>query len=335
MAPRTSVDERLRAAQKLRDESDPELLRKGISTALKDRTGLVVAEAAKLIRAAELQGFETELLTAWELMLVNPLKTDPGCTAKTAIVEALSQLEYDEPEFYQNAIRYRQLEPSWGGREDSAVNVRGAAAFAIARSGRQGIVVKLTKLVEMLVNEESRNGQVFAVQAIADTGRDEAIPVLRLRFGMGPPFAEVLGACMTGLLGLAPETSIPLVAGCLKQCLVTGNNELLQEAAVALGECGRAEAVSALISAWKLTGEPGIQESLLTSIGLSREATGIDFLISLFNSDQTEAEIALNALGPVCVYPDIKEKVREAVNRMGDPFLVSLFERRYGTAPPF
>jgi hypothetical protein len=169
----------------------------------RDRAGLVVAEAAKLIRTANLKGFENELLAAWEQMLVNPVKTDPGCTAKTAIVEALGQMDYDEPDFYLNAIRYRQMEPSWGGREDSAVNVRGAAAFAIARSRRLGIVARLMILVDLLVNEESRRCQVFAVQAIADTGRDEAVPILRLRFGMGPQFADVMGACMTGMLSLA------------------------------------------------------------------------------------------------------------------------------------
>jgi hypothetical protein len=325
MAPKNPVDERFREVQNLRHEADSKILRKKISSALQDRSNLVVSEAAKIIREFELTGFESELLASWERLLTNPAKLDPGCTAKTAIIEALGQFDFDDPEFYAKAILYQQPEPVWGGTDDTAVNVRGASAFAIARSRRMNIVAKLTTLVELLLDPENARSRVFAAQAIADTRRDEAIPVLRLQLGSSN-HAETMGACMTGLLTLAPDTYVPLVATYLE----AEREEIILEAAASLGTCGRREAVAVLISAWKRTADPELKVSLLMSIGLSKESSGFDFLISLIAENTRDSEIALDALKPLCVYPDLCQRVRAGVTQSQSRVLLQVFERRYG-----
>ncbi|MDB5391756.1 MAG: hypothetical protein JWM11_7402 [Planctomycetaceae bacterium] len=326
MAARSSIDDRLREVQRLRQETDPALLQKGVSRALKDRANLVVADAAKIVRELELIGFETELLEAWKRMLVNPVKADPGCSAKTAIIEALGQLEYDEPDFYLKGIRYEQQEPAWGGSEDTAVNVRGASAFAIARSRWMGIVPRLTTLVNLALHFGNSRSRVFAAQAMADTRREEAIPILRLMLGLSESNSEVMGACMTGLLALAPQDYVPLVAAYLD----SETEDVVLEAAAALGTCSRPEAVAALIAAWNRGADPELQESLLISMGLSREPAGFDFLTSLIKSNTRDSEIDLNAMKQLCVYPDLCQKVRDAVLQSRSPLLQGLFERRYG-----
>ena len=72
-----------------------------------------------------------ELVQAFQRLLEEPEKTDPGCLGKTAIVITLVNLEYEDVAFYRRAIRYVQAEPVWGGEQDSAAHLRAAAAAGL------------------------------------------------------------------------------------------------------------------------------------------------------------------------------------------------------------
>jgi hypothetical protein len=325
MPARLSIDERLRRTQQLRHEQDPVRLRLAISKALQDSANLVVAEAAKLIRENELPGFEPDLLNAWQRMLVDPLKSDKGCTAKTAIIEALDKLDYDEPDFYQTGIAYRQLEPVWGGTADTAENVRGACALAIARSRRMGIVEKMNVLVDLIVDRGSRMSRVYGIQALANTGSEHVVPLLRFILLSGDSEFQVLGACMVGLLRLAPQAAVVLVS----KFLQSTDEDVVLEAAAALGECGRADAVEILIAVWRRSRDAEIRKSLLVSIGLSRDSSALSFLISRVEENSSDSATALRALAPSCVYSDVRQRVHNAVIGTKNPSLQVDFDNRY------
>ena len=125
MPPRASVDDRLRNLREIRDEGDLVKIREAVVKHLADSSNLVVAEAAMLVNRFELSGVEHALIATWERLLKHsdPIKADKGCTAKSAIIEALGQCEYDEPEFYLGALRYHQVEPGWPNAEDTAVEM--------------------------------------------------------------------------------------------------------------------------------------------------------------------------------------------------------------------
>ena len=311
MPPRPTVDESLRFLREVRTDGNLAKIRETAVKFLTDKTNLIIAEAAKLIGEFELTGLEPELLAAWNRLIdhSDPVKADKGCTAKTAIIEALGSLNHDDSEFYLGAIQYKQMEPGWPHAEDTAENVRAGSAFAIVRSQQLRIVDKLTAFVDYL--QGSRADRINAVRAIADTRHESAIPLLRLKLLSGDPETEVMGTCMSGLLDLAPLRSIPLVA----EFLTNPTESVVLEAAAALGVCGKPAAVEALINAWRRSGNKDQQRSLLISIGLSRDPSAINFLISQLES-RRDVETVLEALKPSCVYEETQRRVREVMKQI-------------------
>jgi HEAT repeat protein len=322
---KNSIEERLRVLREIRDGGDLDKIRDTTRKNLNDKCNLITGEAVKLIGDFELSGFEAELLSLWESLLAHkdPIKADKGCTAKAAIIETLSRLGYDDAEFYLAALKYQQIEPAWPRAEDTAENVRAGSAFALARSRSLRIVDKLNAFVDYM--QGTRADRINAARAITDTRHEMAIPLLRLKLLSGDTYAETMGVCMTGLLDLAPDASIPLVA----DFLTNPTENVVLEAAAALGMCGRPKAVEALIGCWKETGDEEIQRSLLLSIGLSRDPTAISFLISQLGSNQNTEDV-LEALKPSCIYEETQNRVRETLRRLGDRMLLADFERKFG-----
>ena len=325
MARRSSVDDRLLALRSVRDEGHSDSIRATAIKALSDTSNLVIAEAARLIGQFELSGTEPELVSTWTRLFEHPdpLKADRGCTAKTAIIESLGKLSYDDPDLYLAAMTYSQLEPAWGKPQDSAESIRGGSAFALARSQKIRIVDKLNAFVTLL--RGSRVDRVHAIRAMTDTGSESVIPLLRLKLLSGDAEAEVMGACMSGLLELAQQSSIPLIIEFLKN----DDDNIVLEAAAALGVCGKPEAVDALIKAWNRTRDDDVRRSLLLSIGLSRDKTATDFLIAQLES-KDDAAAALEALKPACVYQETQTRIRSVLETISDENLRETFEKSFG-----
>ena len=122
-----------------------------------------------------------------------------------------------------------------------------------------------------------------------------------------------------------PAESVPLVANSLD----SHDEDLAIEAAAALGECGRKDAVETLIAARQRVHDRELRRSFLISLGLSREPTAISHLLALIEKGSPESETALKALAPACVYPEIQQKAREAVERSGNEALITAFRKSY------
>src|SRR4051812_37327677 len=94
------LEEQIEAFRALRgSEATPATmaaLRKGLG----DRTGLVVAQAAKV--AAELHSSELlpDLLRAFDRLFENPVERDPQCWGKNAVARALTEFDYRGSEPY-------------------------------------------------------------------------------------------------------------------------------------------------------------------------------------------------------------------------------------------
>ena len=154
-------------------------------------------------------------------------------------------------------------------------------------------------------------------------GVEYSKPLLQLKLLSGDSEAEVLGACMSGLLRLDPAWAIPVVARFLND----PNEQVLLEAAAALGETGRVEAVEALLGKLQRTRDRELRQSLLMSLGLSRETKAIDYLIAQVATNQPEAEYALRALKPASTYPEIRSRVSNAIAQSGNARLESLWRQ--------
>jgi HEAT repeat protein len=317
VASRPSLDERLKRVESLRDEPDLASVRDGLKKALTDSSNLVASAAARIISELELSGFEADLLKAWGRFLVDPVKSDKGCRAKSAIVEALGRTGFDDVDFWLAGMSYKQVEPLWPQPEDTAVEVRGGCAFGLARSRMLGPVKKLTALVDLL-HSSSEADRIHAVRAVVDTASDSAIPLLKSKLLEGD-VAGVQGACFSGLLGLAPAEFLPLVVSYLRHKA----DDVHAEACAALGECGLPSAVDALIASAKKSQSTERLETILQSLGLSRSTTAVDFLVTRVQADGGDALTAFHALRPACVHPEIRMRLLDAAKDSSQARLIA------------
>src|SRR5262249_11165043 len=141
--------------------------------------------------------------------------------------------EYAEEDLFWRGARYVQLEPVWGGSQDTAANLRVACAFGLVRVHARGVI---TYLVDLLCDPE-KPARAGAAQALAYSETEAAGLLLRFKARVGDSEPEVISECFGGLLKLAPEESVPFVAEFL-----TSPDSAVQEAAIlALGDSRRRE----------------------------------------------------------------------------------------------
>lgn len=321
------IDVRLKRLAELANEPDSESARAELRRSLRETSNLVIAKATEIIGERELMEFIDELKALWQPLCSEP-ERDRGCTAKTAIVDALARLGLDDPDFCLAGMKYVQIDPGWPS-SDTAVNVRGGCAMLLVRSWKIGVNDKLIAMTELLADPE-RVARVHAVNAIADVGHECVIPLLRVKIQCGHENIEVTGACFSALLRLRPEESVPFVARYLRH----SDEQLVCEAAAALGECGRPDAIQILIETWKRTDDDDLKESLLISLGLSRHALAVDFLISVLSSVTKASEPALRALAPNRFYADIRQRVQTAVEATKNGRLRAIFNELFRDSSP-
>ena len=115
------------------------------------------------------------------------------------------------PDVFQKAARHVQLEPVWGGTEDTAAPLRAAALLALARIDVDDL---LPLLVDALVDPQ-KDVRIAAAQALGYHGTEAAGLLLRLKVRLGDREPDVLSECLCGLLACAPKENLPLVAGYL------------------------------------------------------------------------------------------------------------------------
>lgn len=79
--------------------------------------------------------------------VVNAPKQDPQYFAKRAIVRALVTLDAHDADFFLAGMRYRQLEPGWHGKTDTALDVPVGSAMGLVGSGGHRAAAALAELL--------------------------------------------------------------------------------------------------------------------------------------------------------------------------------------------
>ncbi len=289
MGKSNNLDDRLAALNELRtDPTAPESVA-ALQKALKSKQNHIVGRAATIAGQFSITTLELELVEAFERFLVNPQKTDPTCAAKTAIVEALYRMEAYQPDVYLHGIGHVQLEPVFGGKEDTAAQLRGLSALGLVRINYPNVMLMLAQLLADPEAEARR----AAARAVGYSGLDAGVPLMRFKVLMGDSDAQVLCECFTALLQLTPEPSLSFVAGFLRQ----EDMAVRQAAAVALGESQLVQAFPFLETAWEDARDGELREVLLLSIALLRHERALGFLLSLLEKGGRAADEALAALG--------------------------------------
>jgi len=281
------------------------------------------AKAAEIARARGFESLAAELVSAFGRFMVRPEKSDPGCVAKTAIVEALARLGHDDPSVFLRGIRHVQQEPVYGGRVDTAVDLRGASAFGLVAIGHPAVLYELCDLLA----DKQAPARICAAQALAALGSDDAVPLLRLRALIGDAEPRVLTECLIALLKLQPASGLSFV---LKQ-LDSEEEPRALAAALALGESRLPEAFAPLVD-WVGRSVHGERRRTgLLALGLLRREEAFEHLLGLLEESRPPTSIdALQALLPARDNAPLRARIQAVVEGRREPRLSSEFRRLFG-----
>lgn len=292
-----------------------------LAEALGDPSNLVVAEAAAVAGLNQVRDLAPQLVAAFERLLIDPEKRDKQCRGKIAVVEALNQLEFADPEVFLRGIVHVQ-DPAWGEPpgQDAAGLLRAVSALGLARLNHPDRLLHLTDLLL----DTDKTARAGAARALGNSGSLAAVPLLRYKARIGDRDAEVVGECLEALLTLTPAQSAPFVAEFLHR-----PDQAIQEAAIfALAESRRADALAVLIEFWPRVPRD-LVETVLLAISMVRLPAALDFLIGMIARKDAHARAAVTALAIHRHSPKIKESVAAAVAAHGAPEVDAWFRKRF------
>ena len=321
MAPRRSVDDRLAEVEAAIADADDDALEGVVVGALGDNYFRIVALAARCAGERLIYASMPALIAAYPRFLEKPVKRDPNCLAKQAIIRALFELDCDDAEFYLQALRYRQMEPVWGGTVDTATDLRCSAAMGLVSCGYPRALVEVA---ELLTDSEApvRGG---AARAIACGNPREAELLLRAKVFAGDEDALVLADCFAGLLTVEPDDSPAFVA----RWLAAKDPAVAEAAALALGESRLPQAFVHLAEAWnEVVVDAGFRRVLIRAAALHRSDESYQWLLDLA-AERSLAEVT-EIVDVLAIYKHnekLARRLRAALASRSDSDSLSYYEK--------
>jgi HEAT repeat protein len=320
--------QRLAALDALRNTSSADA-REQLRKALRDRNNYLVARAASVGSDLQLVELIPDLLAAYERFFHDPLKSDPQCLAKNALAAALRNLGHHAADPYVRGITHFQLEPTWGGRADSAATLRGTCALALSECPLDDLEI-LTYLTDALADRE-RTVRVDAARAIEQVNRPEGALLLRLKLLSGDADPAVMGQCFESMLSIAPEAAVSFVSRFLK----SDNPDVQLEAASTLAQCRDAQAVRILREFWQ---DPllsdDLRQALLINLGASPLQEATDLLLEVVAHEAMPlATTALKALANSRFRGDVHARLATVLDQRDSQALLRLFAELFARTP--
>ncbi|HLG17859.1 MAG TPA: HEAT repeat domain-containing protein [Blastocatellia bacterium] len=317
----TSIEDRLDELAKLSKSPNTPETRKQLRKHLASKVNLIAAKAAEIVAGTEDREFIPDLVAAFRRFMIDAAKTDKGCAAKTAIVKALLAADCDDEEIFRLGVRHRQLEPTWGGRADTAAPLRALSGLGLVQVGSPDA---MNELAALLADREP-DARIGAARALGHCG-PVAAPLLRFKVLTGDEEPTVLAECLNGLMKLAPSGSFEFVAR-----FVDRSYELLSEhAALAIAESRLPEAFEFLKEKWSTTFDREFRQTLLLPIALTRCDEARDFLISVLESgDVKMGTAAIAALGIYRGDATIRSRAEEIISGPNKGQLLEALRREF------
>jgi len=319
MAKSRKLEAMLAKLTQLRDDPTSEDAIATLQQSLTSKYGVAVARAAKLVEEFKLVQLVPDLVAAFHRCLEKPVDTDPSCLAKAAIADALYRLDRREEAVFLKGIRYVQMEPVFGGQQDTAAKLRGICALGLVRMNYRDV---LTELADLLADPESA-ARIAAARAIAYSENDAGVPLLRLRSRLGDD-PEILSEYLTALLKLDPDRSL----GFVNRFLSAPDPQTQELVALALGESRLSEAFDLLRNWWQRAREAQLRRTGLLAIAMLRSDLPFQFLLSLIaEGRKPDAQDAIAALSLYRQDATLWQRVRYTVEQRGDPELLEILKR--------
>jgi hypothetical protein len=324
---------------------DPKIIAPELKKALSNKSNLIVAKAADIIRQSQCKSLEAELVAAFNRFLIgrqskrisehsdvlerfraDKSNPDKGCLAKQAIVNAIYELAHDSDEtraLLVGATRYTQREGSFGPAQDSAATMRGLAALALVRMAHRDV---MNILVELLA-DPCPETRILAVRALAYSGRDDAALLLHYKILAGDKDESVLAESLTALAQLSGPKCLPLLSRLLDS---PPTEDLFPSIAIAVAEIRHADALKVLLAKYQSSFSQETRKELLLPIALTRIPEAIDFLLTIVESGP-EA-LAFSTLDALTMYrhdATIREKISAAVQRRSSEEISAHLQKKF------
>ena len=310
MTTRDSFEKTLSRLNAIRADPDEPGAADTLRAALATKSNLLAASAAEIIGEWQLSGYTDRLTDAFGRFLIDSARHDPTCAAKYAIADTLNRLEVRDAELFLQGIRHVQMEPKWGGQEDTAPPLRAVCAVGLARSDPPDTLLELARLLA----DPQPDARIGAIRAIAYAARPGGAPLLWYKAHTGDEEAAVMYECFSAVLALEPEAALPLVGE-----RATGANAAQAEMAVlALGSSRLAGALSLLIGL-PTAGEPLLRRATLTAIATLGSDEAFAWLLDLLaDGPPADAADALDALRLFREDERRRRKVERVLRRRDD-----------------
>jgi hypothetical protein len=289
---------------------------------LKNRSNFVVAKAAKIASQMRATELIPELMEAFHRFMQNTSKLDKGCAATTAIAGTLYELDYAEPEVYMLGIHHVQMEGSFGPPVDAAAKLRAISAMGLARTRHPAALDEIVSLLAYQWPE----ARVGAVRALAVNGGSAGALLLKLKILTGDSQPDVLAECFSGLLAVAPERSLLLIAG-----FIDSPDPAVAEAALlALGSSRRPEALDLLKARWERTAGSQLRKTVLVAIAMIRSDAAIEFLLELLA--ECPPAVVKDVVAALAIFRDnerVRSRVESVVERRNEKTANELFRQTF------
>ena len=295
-----------------------------LRTMLDRKSSVLVSWAARAVATIGASELAPALIAAFERLLDASAKSDEGCLAKVALVEAMDALAVADPAPFLRGIQHTQMEPVWGGAEDTAPPLRAACAFALARIGGADAMLAIAALLA----DPASQARVGAAKAVAHRAGFEAELLLRLKAGLGDEQLDVTAECLTGLMMVAPDRSLQFV----EERLNSPDEAIAEAAALALGESREPAALEALCAHRDRTIlSPEMEDVLLLAIALTRRDEALDYLLRVVGDDApANAARAVEAMRIYAHDPAAAERVRAGVESRDAQAVWAVFREHFG-----
>jgi hypothetical protein len=268
------IEEELERLNGLRHVPRPEAAI-AIRKALTDRVNLVPAKAASLAAELDIREIVPDLRRAFDRLFEDPQKRDPQCWGKNALAKALRELGHREAAPYLRGAVHIQMEPVWGGQEDTAGALRGICLLALPACPDIPREQVLRHLVNALT-EPAPPVRADAARALAEMQGDDCALLLRLKARSGDQEPAVTGQVLESLLAIERKEGIAFVKGFLDP-----GDTVAEEAALALGGSRLAAGVELLLEVWKTARGAEFRQAILRALSISRHESAIAFLQAL------------------------------------------------------
>jgi hypothetical protein len=306
---------------------------------LKHRSNFVIAKAAALAEERDLAELATDLAAAFPYFMQDCVKRDPGCSAKLAIVNALSRFHDRATDVFIAGVQHVQLEPAWGGPVDTAATMRGLCGRALMAFGHPDAF----RWHAVLLADPEPMTRGLAVETLAGVQDERAELLLRAKIAREPddrePFQRDKHArepergiemdAFDALMKVAPDESFEFVAGYLRDA----DPDRIRAAALALGASHHPNALPTLTGRWRAS-DDDTRALLALPIALVRSDESWAFLLDELEADaEPVAESIVEALAIFREDADRATAVRRAVDHRGGRRLQQTYKRHFEPAP--